>query len=107
MSIEFEWDEPKRLSNLQKHGIDFVRACQIFDGYTVEFEDNRYDYEDTGFEVASKPRDVRGEDRYIAVGKMNEQILTVVYTYRRDKIRLISARQATRYERKLYYSDDY
>ena len=55
MSIEFEWDEPKRLSNLQKHGIDFVRACQIFDGYTVEFEDNRYDYEDTGFEVASKP----------------------------------------------------
>ncbi len=54
MSIEFEWDEPKRLSNLQKHGIDFVRACQIFDGYTVEFEDNRYDY---------------CEDRYIAVGE--------------------------------------
>ena len=92
MSIEFEWDEQKRLSNLQKHGIDFIRACQIFDSYTVEFEDNRYDY---------------GEDRYIAVGKISEQILTVVYTYRRDKIRLISARQATKYERKLYYSDDY
>ena len=92
MSIEFEWDEHKRLSNLQKHGIDFIRACQIFDSYTVEFEDNRYDY---------------NEDRYIAVGKINEQILTVVYTYRRDKIRLISARQATRYERKLYYSDNY
>lgn len=92
MSIEFEWDEPKCLSNLQKHGIDFIRACQIFDSYTVEFEDNRYDY---------------GEDRYIAVGETNEQILTVVYTYRGDGIRLISARQTTRYEKNLYYSDDY
>lgn len=92
MSIEFEWDEQKRLSNLQKHGIDFIRACQIFDSFTVEFEDNRYDY---------------GEDRYIAVGETSGQILTVVYTYRGDAIRLISARQATRYERNLYYSDNY
>ncbi len=44
MTIEFEWDEQKRLSNLEKHGIDFIRACQIFDGYTVEFDDSRYDY---------------------------------------------------------------
>ena len=92
MSIEFEWDEQKRLSNLQKHGIDFVRACQIFDGSTVEFEDSRYDY---------------GEDRYIAVGETGGQILTVVYTYRGDVIRLISARLATRYEKNLYYSNDY
>ncbi len=92
MSIEFEWNEQKRLSNLQKYGIDFIRAYQIFDGFTVEFGDNRYDY---------------GEDRYIAVGEINGQILTVVYTYRGDVIRLISARQATRYERNLYYSDNY
>jgi uncharacterized protein len=92
LSIEFEGDEQKRLSNLQKHNIDFVRACQIFDGFTVEFEDNRYDYE---------------EDRYIAVGETNGQILTVVYTYQNGAIRLISARQATRYERNLYYSDNY
>ena len=91
MSIEFEWDEQKRLSNLQKHGIDFVRACQIFDSYTVEFEDNRYDY---------------GEDRYIAIGETNGKILTVTYTYRGDTIRLISARKATRYERNIYYSDN-
>ncbi|MDJ0903920.1 MAG: BrnT family toxin [Xenococcus sp. MO_188.B8] len=91
MSIEFEWDEQKRLSNLQKHGIDFIRACQIFSGFTVEFEDNRYDY---------------GEGRYIAVGETNGQILTVVYTYRGDAIRLISARKATRYERNIYYSDN-
>ncbi|MEY2857466.1 MAG: hypothetical protein RLZZ74_1778 [Cyanobacteriota bacterium] len=92
MSIEFEWDEQKRLSNLQKHGIDFIRACKIFDSFTVEFEDNRYDY---------------SEDRCVAVGETNGQILTVVYTYRGGGIRLISARQATRYERNLYYSDNY
>ena len=92
MSIEFEWDEQKRPSNLQKHGIDFVRACKIFDSFTVEFEDIRYDY---------------GEDRYIAVDETSGQILTVVYTYRSDVIRLISARQATKYEKNLYYSDDY
>jgi uncharacterized protein len=91
LSIEFEWDEQKRLSNLQKHGIDFVRACQIFDGYTVDFEDNRYDY---------------GEKRFIAIGKTNGQILTVVYTYRGDTIRLISARLANKYERNIYYSDN-
>ncbi len=92
MSIEFEWDEAKRISNLKKHGIDFVRACQIFDSYSVELEDNRYDYD---------------EDRYIAVGETQGQILTVVYTYRGDVIRLISARQASKYERNLYYSNDY
>jgi uncharacterized protein len=73
------------------HGIDFVRACQIFNSYTVDFEDNRYDY---------------GEERFIAIGETNGQILTVVYTYRGDVIRLISARSATRYERNIYYSDN-
>ncbi len=91
MTLKFEWDEPKRLSNLQKHGIDFIRACQIFDSLTVEFEDNRYDY---------------GEDRFIAIGETQGIILTVVFTYRGDIIRLISARPATRYERNLYYSNN-
>jgi uncharacterized protein len=91
LSIEFEWDEQKRISNLEKHGIDFVRACQIFDNYTVDFEDNRYDY---------------GEERFIAIGEINGQILTIVYTYRDDAIRLISARTANKYERNIYYSDN-
>ncbi len=91
MTLEFEWDEQKRLSNLQKHGIDFIRACQIFDSFTVEFEDNRYDY---------------GEDRFIAIGETQGLILTVVFTYRGDTIRLISARPANKYERNLYYSDN-
>ncbi len=91
MSIEFEWDEEKRFSNLKKHGIDFVRACQIFEGYTVDFEDNRYNY---------------GEQRFIAIGENNGQILTVVYTDRNNVIRLISARKATKYERNIYYSNN-
>jgi uncharacterized protein len=85
--LEFEWDEYKRQSNLHKHGIDFIRACQIFEGYTVEFEDTRYNY---------------GEERFIAIGQTGNQILTVVYTLQDEVIRLISARKATKNERKIY-----
>lgn len=75
MNQQFEWDEQKRLSNLRKHGIDFVRVCQIFEGNTLDFEDNRYNY---------------GEQRFISIGETNGQFLTVVYTYRSQTIRLIS-----------------
>lgn len=42
--MEFEWDENKRRSNLQKHGIDLAKACRIFGGSTVDYQDLRYDY---------------------------------------------------------------
>lgn len=71
----------------KKHGIDFVLACKIFYNYTVEFEDNRYDYE---------------EERSIAIGIITNQTLTVVYTIRNGIIRLISARKSTKEERKIY-----
>lgn len=89
--MEFEWDEEKRRSNLQKHGVDFVRACQIFAGYTVEFEDNRYNY---------------GEERFVAIGQTGGQVLTVVYTVRGEVLRLISARKATKDETRIYYEGD-
>ena len=85
--MEFEWDEEKRQSNLQKHGIDFSYAYQIFEGHTVEFEDARFNY---------------GEERFIAIGQINNQVLTVVYTVRDKVIRLISARKATKHEREIY-----
>ena len=85
--MEFEWDDEKRQSNLQKHSVDFIRACQIFEGETVEFEDCRYDY---------------GEERFIAIGQARGKVLTVVYTLRGEVIRLISARKATKDERKIY-----
>ncbi len=85
--MEFEWDEGKRRSNLQKHGVDFIRACRIFEGDVVEFEDTRYDY---------------GEDRFIAIGETEGLLLTVVYADRHPVSRLISARKATQDERKIY-----
>ncbi|MGB5596393.1 MAG: BrnT family toxin [Crocosphaera sp.] len=64
---------------------------RYFEGYTVDFEDNRYNY---------------NEERFISIGETNGQILTIVYTYRDDAIKLISARKATKYEQNLYYSDN-
>jgi uncharacterized protein len=89
--LEFEWDEEKRQSNLNKHGVDLIEAGQIFAGYTVEFADNRYNY---------------SEDRFIAIGQSKGQILTVVYTVRDEVIRLISARKATKNETRIYYQGD-
>jgi uncharacterized protein len=42
--MEFEWDEDKRLTNLRKHGVDFVDVPSIFDGDTIMVEDSRHDY---------------------------------------------------------------
>jgi len=62
MVERFEWDERKRLANLAKHGIDFVRAARIFDGPTIERPDDRRDY---------------GEPRTIALGEAGGDILVV------------------------------
>lgn len=88
--MQFEWDDNKAASNLQKHGVDFFRACQIFTGPTVEFEDKRYNY---------------GEERFVALGLADGQVLAVTYTFRDQMIRLISARKATKDERKIYYQN--
>jgi hypothetical protein len=41
--MNFEWDDIKRKSNIEKHGIDFIDAPIIFDSYTLTIEDHRYD----------------------------------------------------------------
>ena len=83
------WDEAKRESNLHKHGIDFLDIQDIFDSHTVTFEDARnYD-----------------EERFITIGLLRFQVVVVVYAYRDENaIRLISARRATKYEQKLFFS---
>lgn len=92
--MEFEWDETKNITNVKKHGITFDEAQLIFDDpFAVIFEDNRFDY---------------GEIRFVIIGKMysdvtNKDILVVmVYTERGGRIRIISARKASKWERKLY-----
>ena len=90
--MEFEWDENKRQSNLSKHGIDFIDAAKIFNRPVLERVDNRYDYEET---------------RIIALGEVNGVVLFVVYTWRGEVRRIISARRATKRERNKYYQTIY
>jgi uncharacterized protein len=86
--MDFEWDENKRLTNLNKHGIDFEDVGVIFDGDTVTVEDNRYNY---------------GEQRLVTFGFLRGSIISVTHTEHGDVIRVISARKATKHEQQLYF----
>lgn len=88
MNINFGWDETKRQTNIRKHGIDFVDVPTVFDGVTVTIEDTRYNY---------------GETRFITLGLLRSHVIVVVHTERHERIRIISARKATRYESELYF----
>jgi uncharacterized protein len=85
----FTWDEAKRRANLRKHGIDFVDAPKIFQGLTFTAEDDREAY---------------GERRFLTLGLLEDQVVSVAHTERRDGIRIISIRKATKYEARFYFS---
>ena len=85
----FEWDDRKRRANIAKHVIDFVQAARIFEGPVVESPDLRRDY---------------GEQRFGAYGEVGGDVFYVIYTWRGDKRRLISARKASTYESETYYA---
>ncbi len=86
----FEWDPAKAEGNLRKHGVSFEAATLVFeDRIALERLDTRIDY---------------GEDRFIVTGSAAVALLTVVYVERGDRIRIISARRATRRERQDYNS---
>ena len=89
MKTLFEWDEDKAQSNLYKHGISFDEAQTVFtDPLAITIPDPDHSID---------------EDRFITIGESDKlRILIVVYTERKKKIRLISARKATRAERKKY-----
>ncbi|MCG2786129.1 MAG: BrnT family toxin [Anaerolineae bacterium] len=86
--MSYEWDEQKRQINVKKHGIDFSDVPEIFDGDVVIIPDERFDY---------------GENRFIAIGVLNSQVLVVAYTERGDNIRIISARKAMKNEQIYYF----
>ena len=87
--MPFEWDEVKNQANIRKHGISFETAKRIFEGPVVTRIDRRKDY---------------GEDRYISIGWVEPAALIVVaHTNRNGRIRLISARPASRKERQAYH----
>ncbi len=90
--MKFEWDEEKNLLNQQKHGISFELASYVFsDENYIEMYDFEHSIE---------------EDRFIAIGLVGT-VLFVVFTERKESIRLISARVATDAERRLYYDQDF
>jgi uncharacterized DUF497 family protein len=91
--MEFEWDEDKRRANIEKHGIDFVRATTMWLNPVVD---------------PAESRTVAGETRFLALGIIgdDELIIATIYTERGDAKRLISARRARRNERR-YYQDQH
>lgn len=86
---QFEWDDAKARSNLAKHGVSFEAARRAFDDVFA------FDRLDPGSE--------QGETRYVITGRVNGILLTVVYTERGDRIRIISGRKATTHEEQEYY----
>jgi uncharacterized DUF497 family protein len=86
--MKFEWDENKNDSNVKGHGIDFRDAKNIFDGYTLTIEDDRFDY---------------GEQRFVSFGIMYGHVIAVVHLENEEVIRIISARKATKNEQKEYF----
>lgn len=88
--MKFEWDENKNEQNILKHGIDFVDVPDFFDSSLLVRIDNRHDYD---------------EERFVATGILKQFIVVVVYVERvEDTYRIISARQASKNERKEYYA---
>jgi uncharacterized DUF497 family protein len=85
----FAWDESKRRANLEKHGIDFADAEKIFGGFTLSAEDTR---------------EVYGEQRFLTLGLLEDQVVSVTHTERGDDIRIISIRKATKHEARYYFS---
>jgi hypothetical protein len=87
--VFFEWDPKKETQNRRKHGVSFREAATAFgDPLSTEFPD---------------PDHSQDEERYIIIGMSQRgRILVVAHTEEEDTIRIISARRATRHERRFY-----
>ncbi len=85
--VEFEWDDDKARANYDKHGVTFEEAAEVhFDPFHVSGDATRGE-----------------EARQFIIGySLSERLLLTVYTERVDNMRIISARLATRAERRLY-----
>lgn len=84
--VELEWDDEKAATNLRKHGIRFADAALVLED-----------------ELAVTVRDLHSEreERFVTIGNdPNGRLLVVVYTWRGERIRIISARKATGQERR-------
>lgn len=87
--MDFEWDEGKAALNIKKHQVAFEEAATVFaDPLSMTVPDSDHSIE---------------EDRLITMGTSNRgRVLIVSSTDREDRVRIVSARKATRHERKIY-----
>jgi uncharacterized DUF497 family protein len=93
MRMKFEWDEAKAESNFKAHGVSFELAKTVFDdAFALDRIDDREDY---------------GEYRFFVLGMSEGRVLLfVAYTEREDRIRIISARRATKHEQDFYFEQN-
>ncbi|MBI1895622.1 MAG: BrnT family toxin [Acidobacteria bacterium] len=91
--MTFTWDPKKAEENLKKHGVDFREAATVFDDWlSTTFLDSEHS---------------TGKQRFLIIGMSAlSRILVVSHTETGDTIRIISARTATRRERKFYEEDE-
>ncbi len=97
MASNFEWDDKKDLENREKHGVSFFEAQHAF------FDPKRFIAEDLEHSI--------NEARFYCFGKVGETILTVRFTYRGNKIRIIALDTGERgkkfmNKRKIKYTDE-
>ena len=85
--MHYEWDESKRAANFAKHGMDFIDAERFEWATAIEAMDRRFDY---------------GEERWVALGFIDNRLHVLIYTRRKKSIRLISLRRANSREREYY-----
>lgn len=87
--MRFEWDPAKEELNEEKHDISFEDATLVFEDPFVFIEDS------------TKPE--HGEERFRAIGQMGPTMVTVIFTVREGRRRIISARRAHQNERHRYH----
>ncbi len=88
--MDFEFDTSKSKANLEKHGIDFVEAQQLW-----EDKDR--------LEIEARTED---EPRSVLIAVLGQKLWLAFFTYRKGRIRLISVRRARKEERELYYESE-
>lgn len=84
------WDEKKRQTNLRVHGLDFIGCEAIWDDFTITREDIRQRYH---------------EQWLVTFGRLNRQVVVLVYTERRKGPHVISLRRAEKYEARYYVAE--
>jgi uncharacterized protein len=86
--LRFTWSDAKRKLNTEQHGFDFADAQRVFEGPTLTYEDDRFDY---------------SEQRFVTLGILDEFVVSIVHTETSRVIRNISLRKATKHEQTIFF----